>query len=174
MSRVRIIETDLKFRRGHQMRPRTDFANLHHSGPIPPGMTAQDISADIIHRWHLARGRFWSGIGYHYVIMPDGGIERGRPRWAMGAHDEGENACSLGICMAGDYRYRLPTPHALDSLVHLLADLCDIYRWQPSAETIRGHRDNEPPETPTECPGEALYQALPEIRERATRIWGAV
>lgn len=174
MSRVRVIETHLRFRRGLTMRPRTDYAVIHHTGPIPPGWTAADIGAHVIHDWHLARGRGWSGIGYHYVIMPDGSIERGRPRWAIGAHDEGENACSLGIAVAGDYRYELPTPAALGALAHLLADLADIYKWHPSAETIQGHRDNEPPETPTECPGEALYQYLPELRERVTRIWGAV
>ena len=59
----------------------------------------QNIGATEIERWHRARGFF--GIGYHYVIRRDGTLETGRPIEKIGAHAEGHNANSIGICLVG-------------------------------------------------------------------------
>ena len=67
-----------------------------HCAATKPTM---DIGAKEIEQWHRARGFF--GIGYHYVIRRDGTIETGRPLEKAGAHAEGHNADSIGICMAG-------------------------------------------------------------------------
>lgn len=58
-----------------------------------------DIGAAEIERWHRARGFF--GIGYHYVIRRNGQLEKGRPLEKAGAHAEGYNANSIGICLVG-------------------------------------------------------------------------
>jgi len=52
-----------------------------------------------IHRMHVDRG--FACVGYHYVIKRDGTIERGRPEDKMGAHVEGHNRDSLGVCLIG-------------------------------------------------------------------------
>jgi len=135
---------------------------------MPTGFDMARIDAAIVHGWHLERG--WAGAGYHYLIKTDATIERCRPRWALGAHDEGENGDSMGICLI--YKAS-PTEAQIDALCGLLADLCDIYGQFPDAPgTVDGHRDNEPPETPTECPGDVLYAMLPEIRHWARRALG--
>lgn len=71
-----------------------------------------------IDHWH--RGRGWSGIGYHFVVLNgylkkgkynhffDGHIETGRPiddddkidPWEIGAHIRGHNHI-IGICIVG-------------------------------------------------------------------------
>ncbi len=56
--------------------------------------TAKDIDM-----WHKKRG--WRGIGYHYVILLDGTIEKGRADSEIGAHTVGHNADSIGICYIG-------------------------------------------------------------------------
>lgn len=65
--------------------------------------SATQASADIgraeIDRWHRQKG--WLMIGYHFVIRRDGTIERGRPIDMAGAHVEGHNHESIGICMVG-------------------------------------------------------------------------
>lgn len=75
---------------------------VHHSLS-----TWANVDAVEIDRWHRLRG--WAGIGYHRVILderheryPDGHVQEGRPLDRSGAHTEGINHCSLGICMVGD------------------------------------------------------------------------
>jgi len=168
MSRCTIVETNLEFKTPLKPRQKTRRFTLHWQGLLPAGFDLAKLGAVMIHGWHLVRG--WAGIGYHYVIKADATIERGRPRWALGAHDEGENADSMGICVV--YQEK-PTDAQIEALAALLADLADIYGQFPDEPgTVDGHRDNEPPETPTECPGDVLYAMLPEIRRRARAALG--
>lgn len=46
-------------------------------------------------------GRGWSDIGYHWVIERDGSLHAGRDEAIVGAHCEGDNFDSIGICMVG-------------------------------------------------------------------------
>lgn len=43
----------------------------------------------------------WSDIGYHYVILTDGTIEKGRSEELIGAHASNCNLKSIGICLIG-------------------------------------------------------------------------
>lgn len=55
--------------------------------------------AKTIDDWH--KERWGSGIGYHYVVLEDGTIQKGR--WAdyTGAHVKGFNRNTIGICRIG-------------------------------------------------------------------------
>ena len=44
-------------------------------------------------------------IGYHFLILPDGTVERGRPESMWGAHTRDHND-TLGICLVGDFDRR--------------------------------------------------------------------
>jgi N-acetylmuramoyl-L-alanine amidase len=68
---------------------------IHCSATLP----ALDVSVSDIDRWHRERG--FSGIGYHYVVYRNGSIVEGRPMERIGAHCEGHNANSIGICYIG-------------------------------------------------------------------------
>ncbi len=52
---------------------------------------------------HIARG--FETIGYHFLIQPDGTAEVGRPLNMVGAHVEGHNTGSIGICMVGTDKF---------------------------------------------------------------------
>lgn len=73
----------------------TDLIVFHCSATRP----SQDIGRREIEEWHLAKG--WAAIGYHFVIRRDGRLELGRPMLDIGAHVEGFNAHSVGVCMVG-------------------------------------------------------------------------
>lgn len=136
---------------------------VHHSAG-PDTETAAQVRA-----YHTAAppaGRGWSDIGYHWLIRrfsPSGvwTIEAGRPEDLVGAHDQGENTDSIGICIAGDYT-RGPVPaEGWAILVAHLAGRCRAYHLPATA--IEGHREHEPAATPTACPGfdpELLRQAV--------------
>ncbi len=55
-----------------------------------------------IDRRHRARGL--KRIGFHYVILDDGRLERGRQIRDPGAHCLGFNSDSIGICLSGTGR----------------------------------------------------------------------
>ncbi len=108
------------------------------------------MAADI-NRWHRAKG--WRCIGYHFVIRRNGVVEEGRELDQIGAHVEGHNINSVGICMAGgvtEADINVPennfTPEQFASLKHLLGELKEKY---PNA-TIQGHRDF--PKVAKACP----------------------
>lgn len=78
----------------------------------------RDIGAKEIKQWHIERG--WSDIGYHYVIRRDGTVEPGRDVKRAGAHCEGENKASIGICLVGLDKFN---PAQFESLRNLIKDI---------------------------------------------------
>jgi len=147
---------------------RTDLANpmerirkitVHHTGmvtyPTPRSEMARHLRS--IQRNHFARG--WAGIGYHYVIDSDGRIWEGRSIEYQGAHAGNHelNRGNIGIALTGDFnQQRLPFAQR-EALGQLLAVLAGRYRIPE--ERIYGHGTVRN----TECPGEYLSQALPDL-----------
>lgn len=77
-------------------RQRTDLIVFHCSATKPD----QDhVDRKVIEEWHLAKG--WAAIGYHFVITRAGTLQLGRPLEDIGAHVQGFNSTSVGICMVG-------------------------------------------------------------------------
>ena len=76
-------------------------------------------------------------IGYHYVIYRAGVVVTGRGEAEIGAHAQGHNARSLGICLVGIDAY---TPAQWESLRTLVNGLLARY---PLARVV-GHRDLSP------------------------------
>lgn len=101
----------------------------------------KNFTVDDIRRWHKARG--WTDIGYHYVVYLDGSIHKGRNEEVVGAHCEGHNAHSIGVCYiggkeAGTFRAKdTRTKAQKEALIRLLMKLVCKY---PEAEIV-GHRD---------------------------------
>ena len=109
-----------------------------HCSATPEG---RDYTVADIRQMHKAQG--WMDIGYHYLIYRDGSIHEGRNVDLVGAHCQGHNAQSIGVCYVGGVARDGKTPKDTrttaqkDALVHLLMQLVCLY---PDA-TIRGHRD---------------------------------
>lgn len=84
---------------------------------------------------HQARG--FRTIGYHYIIEPSGAIIIGRGEDEDGAHVQGYNSNSIGICMLGTLKF---TQSQWDSLATLVKALRNKYK----GASVRGHRDFSP------------------------------
>lgn len=98
-----------------------------HCADTPNGKEFHNTDID---RWHKERG--WTGIGYHWVICIDGTVEAGRKPDVVGAHAEGHNSKSLGICLIGKDKF---TKAQWDSLAYLVKGLT---REFPTA-VAKGH-----------------------------------
>lgn len=139
--------------------------------PDPPGIVIHDSDSpgkvggvamdaarlDAIHR-RQGYGVEFEGkkyhIAYHYVILPDGTIERGRPDYCPGAHAPLFNRW-LGICLIGafstnrkNWSPNKPTKAQTAALYKLCKELMSKYHIPPSL--VQRHRDV----TWTWCPGD--------------------
>lgn len=108
-----------------------------HCAATPPDA---DVGVEQITSWHKRRG--FETVGYHYVIRRDGTVEAGRSLEFQGAHVEGHNHESVGLCMVGgikadgtpDANFTAAQYASLENLIKLL-----LPRY-PGA-VVRGHRD---------------------------------
>lgn len=93
-------------------------------------------------------------IGYHFVVCLDGAIETGRGLEEIGAHVQGSNAKSIGICMIGTDKF---TKEQWESLRTCLTGLASVIQGRPHDThvtallaykdmgiSIKGHRDFSP------------------------------
>jgi hypothetical protein len=134
---MNIIDTNLKFissKLGYGNVPNKII--LHHA-------EASKCTVEDIHSWHLNNG--WAGIGYHYFIRKDGSIYRGRPDGAIGAHCQGSNTNTLGICFEGNYMKETMSTVQYNSGIDLIKYLIGKYGNLP----VYGHKEL----LATECPG---------------------
>ncbi|WP_119731461.1 peptidoglycan recognition protein family protein [Thermomonospora amylolytica] len=126
----------------------------------------------IIQRFHMEEWG-WDDIGEQLTISRGGHVMEGRNRTlsairagrhVLGAQLRGHNHHTIGIENEGTYS-DAPVPAQLwSSLVDTCAWLCDVYDLDPS-QAIRAHRDFGD----TDCPGDALYDRLPELRSEVAR-----
>lgn len=109
-----------------------------HCSATPEG---KDYTVNDIRRWHKQQG--WSDIGYHYVIYRNGHIEPGRDVDISGAHCDGHNSHSIGVCYIGGVARDGKTAkdtRTLSQKAALLSLLKDLRELYPGAK-IYGHRD---------------------------------
>lgn len=127
-----------------------------------------------IDAWHKERGfqrdTYWRGrqnprleaIGYHFVIARNAALFSGRHEYEPGAHVQGWNAASLGICLVGTDQYTALQWAQLRVTVTNLAKRWDIPLASPRLEEKNGQRfvrangicgHNEFPGVVKSCPG---------------------
>ncbi len=107
-----------------------------HCADTPKGVY---FDIDDIRKWHVEE-RGWSDVGYHYVVLLDGTIEKGREDKRKGAHVSGYNSKSIGICYIGGSKGEDTRTHEQkETLTHLTATLKRLY----PGSIVLGHRDFE-------------------------------
>lgn len=121
----------------YTQRPRTEFIAVHCSATKP----SQNVDEDEIASWHKAKG--WTDIGYNIVIPRNGTIQIGRPMDYQGAHVEGFNGRSLGICLVGGIAETdgKPEDNFTDSQRTALLVALHFCRLYAPGARIQGHRD---------------------------------
>ena len=162
LAELKIGGQNLNFVNFMDKRHFTSAIVVHHAGMTYNG----DMSLKAIHDLHLSNG--WAGVGYHFIVHPNGTIDRARPIDRIGAHAYAHNRYTVGICMTGNFDIGVPTADQILSTEMLVAALCHHYDIIPTRQTIFGHRDL----CDTSCPGYNFYPRLPELIgnvERALR-----
>ena len=119
---------------------RIDYIIIHCSAT----RADRDFTPEQLEAAHCARG--FRGTGYHYYVRRDGTVVNTRPIGRAGAHCQGYNAHSIGICYEGglDPQGRpsdTRTPEQRSALRQLVWQLLGV-----TGRNVRlcGHRDFSP------------------------------
>lgn len=78
---------------------------IHCAATRPTGWFADlpfEDQVKEIRRWHM-EDRGWRDIGYHRIIGREGQIGIGRSLWEYGAHVQGHNRGTVGVCLIGGH-----------------------------------------------------------------------
>ncbi|MFD8230342.1 N-acetylmuramoyl-L-alanine amidase [Streptomyces sp. NPDC059696] len=130
----------------------------------------------------------WNDIGYHFLVDKCGTVFEGRAggvdKPVLGAHTYGFNTATSSVSVLGDYSTAATNTAVRQSVAKVAAWKLGLYGIDPTGTVvltsgadngkyklgqkvtfhrISGHRDGYP----TECPGQHLYDDLPEIRTLA-------
>ena len=129
---------------------------VHNSG-------TQQGNAKAFDYYHRHVRKMPNGLAYHFVIgngtsSGNGAIEIGN-RWTAqinGGHVHSDylNNIALGICLVGDFNLTEPTRQqreALDELIQYLRK--QVGKIDHKSAIVKPHRDINPPQWPTDCPG---------------------
>ena len=172
------------------------LAFVHHT-ENPNGYSAGEVPAMLRAIFLFHRDvRGWNDIGYNFVIDRFGRIFEARAGGidepVIGAQAGGYNYCSTGIAVLGEYGAQRIPPAARAALARLLAWKLALHgvpiegrvtvRVNPagavysrfpanarvSLPRLAGHRDADS----TECPGNAFYGELSELRAICARLQG--
>ncbi|WP_030245513.1 peptidoglycan recognition protein [Streptomyces sp. NRRL S-350] len=164
---------------------------VHHTATATDyacGDAPQVIRA--IYQYHVKTSG-WRDIGYNFLVDRCGTIYEGRAGGVdlpvHGAHTLGFNTDSSGVAAIGTFVNDQPPQPLLDGLAAIaawklgltgqpadgrtkLTSGSDASRYPKGTvvdfDAVSGHRDG----FNTECPGNALYARLPDLRAAATRL----
>lgn len=134
---------------------------LHHAAVEYEGAAA----VRECQRFHMD-SKGWADIAYSFLVDDDGTVYEGRGAGVVGAHTEGDNSSSHGICAMGNYQGRDPSDTLIRAIAGLVAHGHRLY-WWPAAFT-GGHR--QAPGAQTACPGDRLFRRLDEINRIAREL----
>jgi hypothetical protein len=167
---------------------------VHHTDS-PNGYDCADTPRIIAYLYAGQTGaRQWDDIGYNFLVDRCGTIYEGRAggvdRAVTGAHTQGFNHRTAGIAAIGTFTAGTPVPRAMtDAIAALAAWKLGLSDTDPRARVrlvssnslsrytagttatlpaLAGHKDGYM----TSCPGAALSDRLPAIREQAARLQG--
>lgn len=152
---------------------------VHHSAGFNSSANYKDV---VSYYWDFhVNTNGWDDIGYNWLIDPNGVIYEGRGSGVQASHFSCMNTYTLGICLIGNFETQDPTDTAIGSLLNMLAYEASTYNIDPDGMSVHatsqlnlfnvsGHRDGNSATVGcpkgTVCPGDSLYDMLPEIRQR--------
>lgn len=118
----------------YESRPLAQITHLviHHTG------VAAEVGPEVIAGYHVADLN-WPGIGYHYVVYPDGRVVQTNALTTITYHARQFNAASVGIALLGDFESAPPPPNQLDAVAALCVWLRRGLHLPVGA--IQGHRE---------------------------------
>jgi len=136
------------------------FITIHHAGTLWTNDKDPVKFVKNMQTWgQNDEQRHWPDVPYHFLIAPDGRIIQGRST----AYEPDSNTKyslqgHIGVELMGDFNRQRASKEQLQSVVKLVAWLCDDLKIDTSE--IATHKDRAVNQT--SCPGEAFYRYVSE------------
>ncbi len=141
-----------------QMKPNTNNTNTNNTKTNNTYKTKRKIKDIIVHcsfspqgrddvydidRWHQQRWGKTSGVGYHYVILDDGTVQKGRWVDYAGAHIKGRNSDTIGVCRTGGLQAGQAVYDCTKEQLKALAQTCYVLMklYDLDVTRIKGHNE---------------------------------
>ncbi len=150
----------------YETRPITDITGLiiHHTA------IESHVGPQRIAEYHV-ENMGWPGIGYHFVIDPDGVIYLTNRLETVSYQAKGVNEDTVGIGFQGNFQTEIPTEAQVQAGAHLCAWLIQVLGLE--MDDIKGHKEL----MATACPGnqwlkgqkwkEWLFREIVQVQEDA-------
>jgi len=137
---------------------------IHHT--VTPNNDSMSMPARMrqIQNFHI-NGNGWCDIGYHFLIGQDGRVYQGRMENIVGAHAASANTNNVGISFIGTFTDRAPSTAMMDAAARIMKAMSRTYGISLNRDKVKGHR--QVGTTATSCPGNALYNQLSSLINRA-------
>jgi len=133
--------------------------DIHHSASPQDNYTGFGTIVDFANQHINQHG--WPGIGYHYVISPDGIVWKtgyvDEMRWSVG----GNNSYTISIMLIGNLHKEDPTEIQYKNAVELAAQMINAY----GVGDIRGHNEFAGHESNI-CPGIDMNKFRNDVKKR--------
>jgi hypothetical protein len=135
---------------------RWKYIVVHNSG-------TRQGNARAFEYYHRQVRKMQNGLAYQFVIgngtsSGDGQVEVG-DRWRKqinGGHVHSDylNNIAIGICLVGDFNHDKPTAKQLEALDELIRYLRQrVGKSDGKWAIVKAHKEINPPQWPTDCPG---------------------
>jgi hypothetical protein len=145
---------------------------VHHTVTSTGGSDPAAVVRSIYYYHAVTLG--WGDIGYNYLVDQNGNVYEGRfggPE-VIGAHTYGNNTGTMGIAAIGNFQVNGISDGAINSIARVIGERAPhldplgsgAFGNRSSVPNVCAHRDF----LATECPGNSIYNRLPDIRQRAT------
>ncbi|EFA01375.1 peptidoglycan-recognition protein LE [Tribolium castaneum] len=116
--------------------------------------TDNNLLVRLIQQFHV-ESRKWNDISYNFLVGAEGSVYEGRGWKTVGAHTQGYNSVSIGICFIGCYIQNLPPSVALRKAKELIRYGVKIGAISEDY-TLLGHCQCRS----TESPGRRLFEEI--------------
>lgn len=103
----------------------------------------------------------WNGIGYSFLVFPDGTVAEGRGWGRSGSHTEGRNSTAVGLCFLGHGDLQPATEAQWASSRWLIGEGIRGGHLRPNPK-ISGHRNYS--KKGKSCPGNLIYPHIGRLR----------
>ncbi|TVR75671.1 MAG: N-acetylmuramoyl-L-alanine amidase [Sphaerobacteraceae bacterium] len=152
-------------------------AIVHHTVTSTGGADPAAVIRSMYYYHAVTLG--WGDIGYNFLVDQNGNAYEGRygGPTVTGAHTAGNNTATIGVAAIGTFSSASASQAAINSIGRLIGKRAShldphgssSFNGRNNVPNIGAHRDY----MATNCPGQGLYQRLPDIRSIAANYRGS-